>query len=185
MHAQCLSFKGCLVKHLRTRQSVELGLAKGARCGVRRQHGQVCRSRLCPTRWGSYKSPVLPVPASTSKGACALPCLPIQYQIYWLQAHFHKGKKFWCFETGTFKNWQSAIDCNTVQCKGDTLFERGAESSKQPCWKANIFSGTAGRQYVLTENLMNASAYTITKDTWGRGEIMDTFSSDGNGVQLK
>lgn len=59
------------------------------------------------------------------------------------------------------------------------------ESSKQPCWKANIFSGTAGRQYVLTENLMNASAYTVTKDTWGRGEIMDTFSSDRNGVQLK
>lgn len=83
-----------------------------------------------------------------------------------------------------FKNWQSDIDCNKTQWKGDTL--KGVlESSKQPCWKANIFSGTAGRQYILTENLMSALAYTITKDTWGRGEMIDTFSSEENGVQLK
>lgn len=31
---------------------------------------------------------------------------------------------------------------------------------------------------------MNALVYIITKDTWGRGEVIDTFSSEENGVQL-
>lgn len=32
---------------------------------------------------------------------------------------------------------------------------------------------------------MNALAYTVTKDTWGRGEIIDTLSNEENGAQLK
>lgn len=75
------------------------------------------------------------------------------------------------------------VDCYTVQCKGDAL-KKVLESSKQSCWKANRFSGIAGRQYILIENLMNALAYVVTKDTW-RSEMIDTFSSEENWVQLK
>lgn len=185
MLARCLSFKSCLVKHLGTRQTVQLHLAKDARCGVRSHHGQVCRIRLCLTRWGS-----------TNPLWCH--CLPPLPKEHGLCHAFQFSTRFTGFRFLSIKKKNSGslkleclwtdslplVDCNTAQCKGDTL-KGGLESSEQPCWKANKFSGTAGRQCILTENLMNALAYTITKNTCSRGEMIDRFSSKVNGVQLK
>lgn len=184
-HAQCLSFKSCLVKRLGARQAVELGLAKDVRYGVRRQHGQVCKARLY-LLGEAVINPVCCLCLPPLPKELAL-CCALQFSTRFTGFRFLSLKvknsgalKLGCLWTDSLP----LVDCNTVQCNGDTL--KGVpESSKQPCWKANISSGTAGRQYILTENLMNALAYTITKDTWGRGEIIDTFSSEENGAQPK
>lgn len=111
-------------------------------------------------------------------------CHAFQFNTRFTGFRLHKEKKFWFFETGMFMNWQSALSWLQHSSVQAWHFERGAGELGAALLEGKKILRDSWQTMHINWKL-NALAYAITKNTWSRGEMIDRFSSEVNGVQLK